>query len=196
LLSSVSARHHCYPGRRTVVALAAVRGDRTLAQLAEQFDAHPNRSPRGRRSGIRNHERRIARVPLTITAHAAMEGWLVRSTIQGRLLVPGISCKRDYCQYRYSSMQAWNADQILLAINYGSDGICFLGSVTRTKRIPSTGSVTEPDAEANDSLPPLRWGLMWISTHFLVSPAISSAPWQLLIITPSSRANGSPTTVC
>jgi hypothetical protein len=99
-------------------------------------------------------------------------------------------------QYRYSSMQAWNADQILLAINYGSDGICFLGSVTRTKRIPSTRSVTEPDAEANDSLPPLRHRLMWISTHFLVSPAISSAPWQLLIITLSSHANGSPTTVC
>jgi transposase-like protein len=32
------------------VARAAIRGDRTLAQLAEQFDVHPNRSYRGKRS--------------------------------------------------------------------------------------------------------------------------------------------------
>ncbi len=31
------------------VALAALKGDKTLAELAEQFDVHPTRSPTGRR---------------------------------------------------------------------------------------------------------------------------------------------------
>ncbi len=34
-------RNHT-PVFKAKVALAAVRGDRTLAQLAEQFDVHPN----------------------------------------------------------------------------------------------------------------------------------------------------------
>ena len=34
-------RNHT-PGFKAKVALAAIKGDRTLAQLAEQFDVHPN----------------------------------------------------------------------------------------------------------------------------------------------------------
>ena len=34
-------RNHT-PAFKAKVALAAIRGDRTLAQLAEQFDVHPN----------------------------------------------------------------------------------------------------------------------------------------------------------
>src|SRR3954471_391788 len=34
-------RNHT-PGFRAKVALASIKGDRTLAQLAEQFDVHPN----------------------------------------------------------------------------------------------------------------------------------------------------------
>ena len=34
-------RHHT-AGFKAKVALAAIKGDRTLAQLAEQFDVHPN----------------------------------------------------------------------------------------------------------------------------------------------------------
>jgi transposase-like protein len=34
-------RNHS-PGYRAKVALAAMRGDRTLAELAQQFDVHPN----------------------------------------------------------------------------------------------------------------------------------------------------------
>jgi transposase-like protein len=34
-------RNHT-PGFKAKVALAAVKGDRTLAELAEQFDVHPN----------------------------------------------------------------------------------------------------------------------------------------------------------
>jgi transposase-like protein len=36
------ARRNHIPAFKAKVALAAVRGDRTLAQLAEQFDVHPN----------------------------------------------------------------------------------------------------------------------------------------------------------
>ncbi|MDH5700120.1 MAG: helix-turn-helix domain-containing protein [Nitrospirota bacterium] len=36
-----SRRHHS-PAFKAKVALAAVRGDRTLAELAEHFDIHPN----------------------------------------------------------------------------------------------------------------------------------------------------------
>ena len=34
-------RNHT-PGFKAKVALASIKGDRTLAQLAEQFDVHPN----------------------------------------------------------------------------------------------------------------------------------------------------------
>ena len=36
------ARRNHTPGFKAKVALAAVKGDRTIAQLAEQFDVHPN----------------------------------------------------------------------------------------------------------------------------------------------------------
>ena len=36
------ARRNHIPTFKAKVALAAVKGDRTLAQLAEQFDVHPN----------------------------------------------------------------------------------------------------------------------------------------------------------
>jgi transposase len=40
-MSRRSRRNHT-PAFKAKVALAAVKGDRTLAQLAEQFDVHPN----------------------------------------------------------------------------------------------------------------------------------------------------------
>jgi transposase len=36
------ARRNHTPAFKAKVALAAVKGDRTLVQLAEQFDVHPN----------------------------------------------------------------------------------------------------------------------------------------------------------
>lgn len=39
---SRQARRNHTPAFKAKVALAAVKGDRTLAQLAEQFDGHPN----------------------------------------------------------------------------------------------------------------------------------------------------------
>jgi len=40
-MSRRTRRNHT-PAFKAKVALAAVKGDRTLAQLAEQFDVHPN----------------------------------------------------------------------------------------------------------------------------------------------------------
>ena len=53
-----------------------------------------------------------------------------RVTDPGRQLAAGFSCERAYCRHRYSSTQAWNADQSLLAINNGCNGICFLDGRT------------------------------------------------------------------
>jgi len=36
------ARRNHTPAFKAKVAVAAIKGDRTLAQLAEQFDVHPN----------------------------------------------------------------------------------------------------------------------------------------------------------
>src|SRR5213076_1105568 len=36
------ARRNHTPAFKAKVALAAIKGDRTIAQLAEQFDVHPN----------------------------------------------------------------------------------------------------------------------------------------------------------
>ena len=40
-MSSRPRRNHT-PAFKAKVALAAIKGDRTLAQLSEQFDVHPN----------------------------------------------------------------------------------------------------------------------------------------------------------
>ena len=49
-----------------------------------------------------------------------------RVTDPGHEIMPGIACGASYCTHRYSSAQAWNADQSLLAITIGCSGFCFL----------------------------------------------------------------------
>lgn len=53
-----------------------------------------------------------------------------RVTDPGRAFAPGISCRSTYCRHRYSSTQAWSADQSLLAITNGCNGICFMDGRT------------------------------------------------------------------
>ncbi|PWJ87917.1 hypothetical protein C8D77_1136 [Mesorhizobium loti] len=53
----------------------------------------------------------------------------VRITKPG-ILGSGITCGRDYCSHRYSSAQAWNADQSLFLIANGCGGMCFLDGRT------------------------------------------------------------------
>jgi len=55
---------------------------------------------------------------------------LIRVTGPGRPLLPGIYCKVAYCTHRYSSSQAWNADQSLLLISNECLGFCFLDGST------------------------------------------------------------------
>ena len=50
-------RNHT-PGFKAKVALAAIKGDRTLAQLAEQFDVHPNQNPASHQNQA-GHDHRI-----------------------------------------------------------------------------------------------------------------------------------------
>ena len=45
------ARRNHTPAFKAKVALAAIRGDRTLAQLAELFDVHPNQITAWKASG-------------------------------------------------------------------------------------------------------------------------------------------------
>ncbi|SEE85733.1 hypothetical protein SAMN05444161_7475 [Rhizobiales bacterium GAS191] len=50
----------------------------------------------------------------------------VRVTNPGEQPEPGLGCGSAYCTHRYSSAQAWNADQSLLVIVNGCSGSCFL----------------------------------------------------------------------
>lgn len=54
---------------------------------------------------------------------------IVRVTTPGPLGA-GLACQRAYCTHRYSSAQAWNADQSLLLIANGCNGLCFLDGQT------------------------------------------------------------------
>jgi len=54
---------------------------------------------------------------------------LVRVTTPGPMGA-GVACQRAYCTHRYSSAQAWNADQSLLLIANGCNGLCFLDGQT------------------------------------------------------------------
>jgi hypothetical protein len=54
---------------------------------------------------------------------------LIRVTKPGDL-GSGVVCREKYCSHRYSSAQAWNADQTLLVISNGCNGMCFLDGNT------------------------------------------------------------------
>lgn len=53
-----------------------------------------------------------------------------RITEPGRQLAPGITCDKAHCRHRYSSTQAWNADQSMLVITKGCASLCFLDAET------------------------------------------------------------------
>ena len=44
--------------------------------------------------------------------------------------MPAFAARPAYCRHRYSSTQAWNADQSLLLIANGCNGMCFLDGRT------------------------------------------------------------------
>jgi hypothetical protein len=61
---------------------------------------------------------------------ASLGTTLVRVTTPDSPMGNGMVCKRSYCTHRYSSAQAWNADQSLLLIVNGCNGLCFLDGHT------------------------------------------------------------------
>jgi hypothetical protein len=86
----------------------------------------------------------MATTPAIVTLSTPYPGYLqpladtafgtpfTRVTDPGQQLLPGITCKSAYCTHRYSSSQAWNADQSLLLIANGCSGFCFLDGTTYT----------------------------------------------------------------
>lgn len=54
----------------------------------------------------------------------------VRITAPGLPLGEGFRCSKRYCTHRYSSAQAWNADQSLLVLENGCEGACFFDGRT------------------------------------------------------------------
>ena len=67
---------------------------------------------------------------LTPAIDPALGLTLVRVTEPLAPLGAGLVCKLSYCSHRYSSAQAWNADQSLLLISNGCNGFCFLDGQT------------------------------------------------------------------
>jgi hypothetical protein len=51
---------------------------------------------------------------------------IIRITDPGAEILPGVTCRPDYCRHSYASAQAWNVDQTLLIIPKGCVGLCFL----------------------------------------------------------------------
>ncbi len=54
----------------------------------------------------------------------------VRVTNPERVFLPGVVCGKQVCRHRYSSTQAWNADQSLLLITEGCTDLCFVDGQT------------------------------------------------------------------
>ena len=67
---------------------------------------------------------------LVPTVDTSIGTTFVRVTTPESPLGNGLICKRSYCTHRYSSAQAWNADQTLLLITNGCNGLCFLDGQT------------------------------------------------------------------
>ena len=55
------------------VALAAIKGDRTLADLAEQFDVHPNQ--------IQDWRKRLTSHQVDICGSRSSAGWLMLASL-------------------------------------------------------------------------------------------------------------------
>ncbi|MGM4894566.1 hypothetical protein [Tardiphaga sp. 709] len=67
---------------------------------------------------------------LAPAADASLGTTFVRVTTPDSPMGNGMVCKRSYCTHRYSSAQAWNANQSLLLIVNGCNGLCFLDGRT------------------------------------------------------------------
>jgi hypothetical protein len=60
----------------------------------------------------------------------AVSGLTVTRITKPGKMGEGVECGADHCGHRYSSAQAWNADQSLLVLATGCSGYCFLDGRT------------------------------------------------------------------
>ncbi len=74
------------------------------------------------------------------TADPAFGTPFTRVTDPGHEIMPGVACAAAYCTHRYSSAQAWNADQSLLVIAIGCSGFCFLDGHSYAPAFHRSGS--------------------------------------------------------
>jgi transposase-like protein len=86
-------RNHA-PGFKAKVALAAIKGDRTLAELAEQFDVHPNQITTWK-AQLENGATNIFSPNGTATAQPAIDVKSLHAKI-GELTLETIPKKRRY----------------------------------------------------------------------------------------------------
>ncbi|MHC2627207.1 transposase [Bradyrhizobium huanghuaihaiense] len=100
-MTKKSRRTHS-PAFKAKVALAAVKGDKTLAELAQLFDVHPNqitleKPAPGRPAGVFGHDKTSAETPVDLKALHAKIGELALENdfLSGALTKAGLlSAKR------------------------------------------------------------------------------------------------------
>jgi hypothetical protein len=88
---------------------------------------------------------------LVPTVDTSIGTTFVRVTSPESPLGTGLACKRSYCTHRYSSAQAWNADQTLLLIVNGCNGLCFLDGQTYAPLFQRRRSADECEWHPQDS---------------------------------------------
>ncbi len=93
-MTKKSRRTHS-PAFKAKVALAAVKGDKTLAELAQLFDVHPNQITIWKNqllegaAGVFGHDKTSAETPVDLKALHAKIGELALENPVGRSKSPG-----------------------------------------------------------------------------------------------------------
>ena len=97
-------RNHA-PGFKAKVALAAIKGDRTLAELAEQFDVHPNQITTWK-AQLENGASDIFSPNGTATAQPAIDVKSLHAKI-GELTLENDLYERSFVKWRYIMQPPW-----------------------------------------------------------------------------------------
>ncbi|WP_249152345.1 transposase, partial [Bradyrhizobium liaoningense] len=94
-MTKKSRRTHS-PAFKAKVALAAVKGDKTLAELAQLFDVHPNQITIWKNqllegaAGVFGHDKTSAETPVDLKALHAKIGELALENPRGSVKIPRV----------------------------------------------------------------------------------------------------------